>query len=993
MINFPMSTVSLSLFNEGQIPQISNGSNADELQKLKDMVEEQKQKGHKYPLLAGVFLLFYKAGKSILTKTELYDLMEKLTIEDKNTIISAPNERYSIITPGNYKAKIKDIIKKKKWFTRRMNNSGEIEYSLNQGSVSIVLPKIESYLKIIEKRDSIFQNNSRGIMDDNLKVEIPKQSEEIINMPMPMPLPRNTKKNQNKIENNNYMNDINNLNYMNGINNLNNLHGLNSINAMSGIPGLHNLNNLPNMNFNFNLDNNNTNPISSSIISNNSKSKKKKKNNNKNSLNKSGNQVKNGKSASNIIDLREHDEDFDIIIDDGKERNIHNILNKKENIMAKNNIINNYLNQNILANNKNMVQNPRTQNKKQVKKVNKKKKFKKVKKIGENNIQKINTNTNQINQNDFSNVIDLTSRRRDLYNNINTSLNTNSITNLSINKIKNKTSNKKIKKNINKSLNNRVTNNTINTSLNNSKNNLPVNIPKNMANISPINKKVKAKKFLNNKRKLSKLKTTPLKNKSLTENNNQKNNNNNIIHVSSLLNNSINNLKNLSNGTQNTTTKEKTEFSVKKDKPTDKPKKPYKKKDYKSLGFKMNSIISIGELFLNLLHKKELNQLTNKKLLYFKEKIEKKEQEIAEDKQSIENLIQSHKKMRTVNDKELSDLVDVLKTLYKTFRDKIEMLQGYKVALDKSESNDKSSIAEGIENYKQVLAECNEILTKMVEIINLTVKDYDCIDDFVTTICLEEKDINIRQNIGVNIYDFRKKIKCARYLDDVADLFKQELENAKIDDMNLFDNNLNNLNNKNRNNKKQKNVNIVIELNQTNSEDIDMNFNNNTKLGKIIGHNDITIKIPDFHNDNNNLNLNGDIKYLEDNYLAFKNNTENIIKKFDDINIEENKNNIVNKEYNKEKNEIIEEKIEEGKNTNLQIIINKEDQINEQINKNGDVLKILENKKTEKDIDNNKNEGNNLEEANKENKTDKIESLDTNAQSNDSANSAHPEGV
>ena len=155
MFNFPMSTVSLSLLKENQMPTVSTSSNMEQLQILKDMVEAQKNKGHKYPLLASIFLVFYYARKSILTKTELYDLMEKLTTEDKNKIISAPNERYSIITPNNFKSKIKDIIKKKRWFTRRMNDAGEIEYELNAGTVALVLPKIEAYLKIIEKRDSI----------------------------------------------------------------------------------------------------------------------------------------------------------------------------------------------------------------------------------------------------------------------------------------------------------------------------------------------------------------------------------------------------------------------------------------------------------------------------------------------------------------------------------------------------------------------------------------------------------------------------------------------------------------------------------------------------------------------------------------------------------------------------------------------------------------------------------------------------------------------
>ena len=57
------------------------------------------------------------------------------------------------------------------------------------------------------------------------------------------------------------------------------------------------------------------------------------------------------------------------------------------------------------------------------------------------------------------------------------------------------------------------------------------------------------------------------------------------------------------------------------------------------LGGKMNSILGIGELLLNLLNNEELSQLMNKKIVYFKQKIEKKEKEIQEDKKLIEKLI------------------------------------------------------------------------------------------------------------------------------------------------------------------------------------------------------------------------------------------------------------------------------------------------------------------------------------------------------------------
>ena len=160
-----ISLESLKLASLNLISERYTNSNALELQKIKNLIDRQKMKGHKYPLLACIFLLFLEAGKNTLTKSELYSLMEKVSLRDKNKIISSPTERYCIINPSNYKAKIKDIIKKKKWFTKKMNNDGEIEYTLNEGSVCTVTPKIISYLNIIEKREYIFQSKGKEFMD------------------------------------------------------------------------------------------------------------------------------------------------------------------------------------------------------------------------------------------------------------------------------------------------------------------------------------------------------------------------------------------------------------------------------------------------------------------------------------------------------------------------------------------------------------------------------------------------------------------------------------------------------------------------------------------------------------------------------------------------------------------------------------------------------------------------------------------------------------
>ena len=225
----------------------------------------------------------------------------------------------------------------------------------------------------------------------------------------------------------------------------------------------------------------------------------------------------------------------------------------------------------------------------------------------------------------------------------------------------------------------------------------------------------------------------------------------------------------------------------------------------------MNSIISIGEILLNLTNKDELSQLMNKKIVYFKQKIEKKEKEIAEDKKLIENLIHSGEKIKLVKNKEILELINNLKNLYKIFKDKIVMLHGYKEAIEKLEKNDKKNIVEGISNYKQVYIESNQILNKIVNLINLIVNEYGNLDEFINIICFEEKETWVKQNIGINNYDFRKKIKSARSIDDITDLFKQELDKVKID-VDLFKK----YDKTNKNQNKDKT--IFIELNKSNEE-------------------------------------------------------------------------------------------------------------------------------------------------------------------------------
>ena len=223
-MNYPISAVSLSLLKTEPKPPATN---EEELEKLHSLIELQKSKGHKYPLLACVFLLFRTAGKKTLTKNEMYNLMEKKAIEDKTKIVSSPTERYCVITQNNFKSKIKDIVKKKKWFTRALNDKGEIIYTLNDGVVCQISPKIESYLNIIEKRDGIFKNKAREEVVENIqkpKERIKKRNPKIKKI-FKKYTPNNINANKlfvvtnNNLTNTNSINTLNTLNSENALNN------------------------------------------------------------------------------------------------------------------------------------------------------------------------------------------------------------------------------------------------------------------------------------------------------------------------------------------------------------------------------------------------------------------------------------------------------------------------------------------------------------------------------------------------------------------------------------------------------------------------------------------------------------------------------------------------------------------------------------------------------------------------------------------------------
>jgi hypothetical protein len=328
-MNYPINAVSLSLLRTEPVPPPTN---EESLQKLETLVEEQKAKGHKYPLLACVFLLFRTSGKKTLTKTELYELMEKKTVEDKNKIISSPTERYCIITPNNFKSKIKDIVKKKKWFTREINDKGEIEYTLNPGVISQIEPKIESYLKCIEKRDSIFQNKAREEMEYIEKLNEKASGNKVTRLKK---IGKKSNKNNTNINGNSNINNEK-INTLNNIGNVNNTLN-NSLFTVTNVNNTLNnsLNNVNNMNNTFNnMDNsfnnvNNTNYNIQSTALNNLNNTNKVLNNMINSISASNN-VNNSNNASNNKNT--------FPINSVNSLNENSLINEKDEINTSNNL-------------------------------------------------------------------------------------------------------------------------------------------------------------------------------------------------------------------------------------------------------------------------------------------------------------------------------------------------------------------------------------------------------------------------------------------------------------------------------------------------------------------------------------------------------------------------------------------------------------------------------------------------------------------------------
>ena len=158
-------------------------SNSSQLKIIQNLVEEIKKNGHKYSLISCLFLQFYKANRDTLTKKELYDLLEEEIRQNKNRIISSHTDRCCMIDLKNYRRKAKDILKKKKWFSKRLNDKGEVEYKMNSKIVGPILPRILSQLKSIEKNkddfmDITFDNSESEKKNDMQIIKIKEDDED-----------------------------------------------------------------------------------------------------------------------------------------------------------------------------------------------------------------------------------------------------------------------------------------------------------------------------------------------------------------------------------------------------------------------------------------------------------------------------------------------------------------------------------------------------------------------------------------------------------------------------------------------------------------------------------------------------------------------------------------------------------------------------------------------------------------------------------------------
>ena len=158
-----------------------------EVEKIEKIIEENKKKGNKIPLYAIVFLIFYKADNYTLKKDELYSLVKKEVINNKDIIIVFKKNKYIIVNQDNYKRKIYEMIRNKKWLIKKENDSKEKEYTLNLDDIPSIVSQINYSLKRFNKYKSLYMNkeeqensdkNELGLFEENIIEEEKKDNGE-----------------------------------------------------------------------------------------------------------------------------------------------------------------------------------------------------------------------------------------------------------------------------------------------------------------------------------------------------------------------------------------------------------------------------------------------------------------------------------------------------------------------------------------------------------------------------------------------------------------------------------------------------------------------------------------------------------------------------------------------------------------------------------------------------------------------------------------------
>ena len=176
----------VSIISDKKKKNIENKDNKHQLEIFKKVVDEAKSKGKMYSFISVAFLIYYEAGKNCLTKSEIKSLIEKEIKENPGKIISSHTGRCCLITLNNYRKKIKDIFKKRKWFLKEKNKSGDIIFKLKENIIAPILPRLISQIKSIETNEDFLKEqieiSSISNNTDNLNTNDDSCSMSVINI-------------------------------------------------------------------------------------------------------------------------------------------------------------------------------------------------------------------------------------------------------------------------------------------------------------------------------------------------------------------------------------------------------------------------------------------------------------------------------------------------------------------------------------------------------------------------------------------------------------------------------------------------------------------------------------------------------------------------------------------------------------------------------------------------------------------------------------------